>query len=72
MSKQTAPASSGAKYIRAPQLLERYGGRSPMWLVRRLQTDKHFPRPKYFGRLCFFEVAAIEKWERSRVNGERS
>jgi predicted DNA-binding transcriptional regulator AlpA len=59
----------GARYISAPQLLSRYGGRSHMWLVRRLERDPSFPRPIKFGRLRFFEIAAIERWERECAAG---
>jgi hypothetical protein len=58
----------GSKFISASQLRKyRYGDRSHMWLVRLLANDPTFPRPVYFGRLRFFEVAALEEYERSRV-----
>jgi hypothetical protein len=53
----------GAVYISAPQVCDRYGGRSHMWLVRKLQNDPEFPRPKYFGRLRFFEISKLEAYE---------
>lgn len=58
---------AGARYISAPQLLDRYGGRSHMWLVRKLAADPKFPKPVYFGRLRFFEIAALEQYERQRA-----
>jgi hypothetical protein len=54
----------GARYISAPQLLDRYGGRSHMWLVRKLADDPKFPKPVYHGRLRFFDVAELEAYER--------
>ena len=53
-----------AIYISAPQVCQRYGGVSPMWLVRTLQRDPRFPRPHKFGRLRFFKVADLIRWER--------
>jgi hypothetical protein len=63
---------NGAKYISAPQVCDRYGGRSHMWLVRKLETDPRFPRPTYFGRLRFFKIAELEAYERAAAGGEGS
>jgi hypothetical protein len=51
-------------YISAAQVLERYGGRSHMWLERRLKNDPRFPRPVKVGRLRFFELSKLEAYER--------
>jgi predicted DNA-binding transcriptional regulator AlpA len=59
----------GAVFISAPQVCQRYGGRSHMWLERLLRNDPEFPRPKYFGRLRFFEIEELEAYERRRVAG---
>jgi hypothetical protein len=32
-----------------------------------LKRDPNFPRPKYIGRLRFFEVSALEEYERAAV-----
>ncbi len=61
--RKTPPIS--AVYISAPQVCDRYGGRSHMWLERKLQTDPNFPRPKYFGRLRFFTISELEDYERN-------
>ena len=63
--RKTPP--SEAVYISAPQVLSRYGGRSFMWLARKLKTDPDFPRPTKFGRLRFFRVHELEEWERAKV-----
>ena len=63
--REPAPVPAGAVYISAPQVLARYGGRSHMWLVRKLENDPRFPRPEYFGRLKFFKISALEEYERS-------
>jgi hypothetical protein len=59
------PPPADARFISAPQLLNRYGGRSHMWLVRKLADDPNFPRPRYFGRLRFFEISELETYERA-------
>lgn len=51
-------------YISAPQVLQRYGGRSHMWLVRMLKRDPNFPRATYFGQHRFFKVDELIAWER--------
>jgi predicted DNA-binding transcriptional regulator AlpA len=51
-------------WLSARQVRERYGGRSAMWIERRLKADSRFPRPRKFGRLRFWDRDAIEAWER--------
>lgn len=66
------PPLPDATYIDAPQLLARFGGRSHMWLVRLLERDQTFPRPVKIGRLRFFNVAALVKWERATAAKSRA
>ena len=71
----TPPA--GAVWISAQQVLARYGGRSEMWLVRKLNKklkgkdnpafDPDFPEPGYSGRLRFFNLAELERYDRKIV-----
>jgi hypothetical protein len=61
----------GAVYIGAAQLRARYGGVSHMWIERKLQSDPAFPKPKYFGRLRFWAIAELEKYERDAVTEPR-
>ena len=49
------------------QLRKRYGGRSHMWIERRLLSDPTFPRPAYFGRFRFWALDQIEVWERAAI-----
>ena len=65
MTARSPSVPAGAVFISAPQVCDRYGGRSHMWLERKLQNDPEFPRPKYFGRLRFFEISELENYERS-------
>ncbi len=63
--REPAPVPATARFISAPQTCDRYGGRSHMWLERKLQKEPKFPRPKYFGRLRFFDIQELEDYERS-------
>jgi predicted DNA-binding transcriptional regulator AlpA len=57
------------KYATAAQLRERYGGRSHMWIERRLQNDPTFPRPVKLGGslIRMWDLDEIESWERAAV-----
>jgi hypothetical protein len=59
-------------YITAPQVLQRYGGVSHMWLERILQRDPSFPRPHKFGRLRFFKIDELVDWERKTAAKTRA
>jgi len=59
----------GTKFISSKQVCARYGGRSFMWLERKLKHDPKFPRPRRIGRLRFFELEALEGYERSLLVG---
>jgi hypothetical protein len=71
-SKQkTKPVPEGAIWLSARQLLDRFGGRSAMWLHRRLHPKSKdgpaFPQPAYDGRLMFFRLSDIERYEREII-----
>ena len=61
------PPSAARFYLTAKQLRARYGGRSHMWIERRLLSDPTFPRPAYFGRFRFWALDEIEAWERAAI-----
>jgi hypothetical protein len=61
------PVPTGAKFITVPQLCERWGGLSHMFVERRLREDPNFPKPQRLGRLRVFDVPTIEAYERSLV-----
>jgi predicted DNA-binding transcriptional regulator AlpA len=63
-TKRNRKAEPDAAYLTAPQVCERYGGVSHMWLERRLKADPKFPRPRYFGRLRFFKIDELVQYER--------
>jgi predicted DNA-binding transcriptional regulator AlpA len=56
-------------YLRTKQVRARYGSVSHMWVERRLQADPSFPRPIYFGRLRFWKLSELEKWEAAKATG---
>ena len=59
------PIPADAKFITARQYCDRLGGISFTTLARMLARDPAMPRPIYFAnRIRFFELAAIETYER--------
>jgi hypothetical protein len=79
--KLVAPPA-GAVWISAQQVLARYGGRSEMWLVRKLNKtingkdnpafDADFPQPGYSGRLRFFRLDELEQYDKKFVGRGRA
>ncbi|MCK1293417.1 hypothetical protein [Bradyrhizobium sp. 30] len=69
------PVPDGAIWITSTQVLARYGGKSQMWLWRKINRDDAFPKPVYFGRLMMFSVAELDTFDRGliskRVGAER-
>jgi predicted DNA-binding transcriptional regulator AlpA len=54
-------------YLTARQLQHRFGNVSRMWPYRRMK-DAGFPAPVRFGgRLRFWRVDDVERWERERA-----
>ena len=48
-------------YSTGPQVRKRYGGRSQMWLWRKLKYDPKFPRPLLMGKnLRLFDDAELD------------
>lgn len=63
--RQPVPVPADAKFITARQYCDRLGGISFTTLARMLARDPDMPRPIYFAnRIRFFELAAIEAYER--------
>jgi hypothetical protein len=63
------PEPEAVVYLTAPQVCQRYGNRSHMWLERKLASDPSFPRPRKFGRAPgswrFFKITELVEWERA-------
>jgi hypothetical protein len=49
------------QYLTGPQVLERYGGRSSMWLWRKLRLDPKFPRPVVIARRRYFDQDELDR-----------
>ena len=59
--------ASEAKYLTAPQVLERYSI-TAMTLHRWLKNaDLNFPRPRYIQRRRYFLESELVEWERQRA-----
>ena len=69
--RKPVPAPLGAVWLSTNQVLARYGGRSQMWLWRKIRNDPKFPRPVHFGRLQFFRLADLEAYEQGLVADEK-
>ena len=55
--------------ITAPQLRQRYGGRSDMWLWRLLRDQSSsFPRPVIINGRRYFSLSALQSWEISQAS----
>ena len=57
---------TGERYITAPQLRARFGGRSDVWLWRLLNDERaNFPKPIMVRRYRYFRLSEVERWEES-------
>ena len=59
---------SNQEYASSNQVRNRYGGRSHMWIERRLKDDPDFPKPIYIGRLRYWKISALEAWEKAKIS----
>jgi hypothetical protein len=62
--RQPKPITADTKWMSSVQLRQRYGGKSHMWIVRKLKNDPNFPRPVYDGRMQQFSVAEFDAYDR--------
>lgn len=59
------------EFLSAAQARARYGNVSHMWLVRKMR-DEGFPAcVRFGGRLRFWRVSDLEKWERRKIAGTK-
>lgn len=56
---------TGATYLTATQVKGRYGGRSDMWLFRRMRDDENFPKPIKISKRRYWELTALLEWEKT-------
>jgi hypothetical protein len=60
------PAGGGKTYLTARMVCARYGGRSKMWIERRLADGSGFPEPAFYvAGKRFWDLEALEQWERT-------
>jgi len=72
--RSPVPLPADAVWMTADQVCARYGGRSDMWIHRKLKTDPSFPRPRYSGRLRIFNVREFDEYDAAllskKIGGE--
>jgi hypothetical protein len=68
--RKPAPIPASALWLTSNQVRDRYGGRSQMWLYRKL-LDCDFPKPRYDGRMRLYSVAGLDAYDRT-VLGEKT
>ena len=57
--------NANRQFLTSTQLRVRYGGRSDMWIDRLMKRDATFPRPVYIGHYRYWDLEAIEAYERA-------
>jgi predicted DNA-binding transcriptional regulator AlpA len=58
-------------FLRTKQVRARYGNVSHMFIERRLANDPTFPRPVFLGRIRFWKLSELEKWEAAQAAAAR-
>jgi predicted DNA-binding transcriptional regulator AlpA len=51
------------RYLNTKQVLNRYGGKSEMWLWRIRRNDSRFPRPLVIGQRNLFLEEALDEFD---------
>jgi predicted DNA-binding transcriptional regulator AlpA len=65
VERRAASLTTHQVWLSSRQVRDRFGGRSAMWLWRRINQDPQFPKPKRLGgRLLFWSLAELEAYER--------
>jgi predicted DNA-binding transcriptional regulator AlpA len=61
--------STPAEFITSSQVRARYGGRSRMWLHRKLLADPTFPKPIHLGTSWrYWRLSDLERYEREAAS----
>jgi hypothetical protein len=61
----------GEVYLTAPQVRQRYGNKSDMWLWRMLREEPQFPRPIVIRRNRYFRLRELVAYEAACQRGAR-
>jgi predicted DNA-binding transcriptional regulator AlpA len=65
VERRAASLTTHQVWLTSTQVRDRFGGRSAMWLWRRINQDPQFPKPKKLGgRLLFWSLQELEAYER--------
>ena len=54
---------AGEIYLTAPQVRQRFGGKSDMWLWRILRDEPRFPRPVVIRNQRYFPLSELVAFE---------
>ena len=54
------------RWLTAPQVRQRFGGRSDAWLWRLLQSEPDFPRPLVIKKQRYFYEDEVEAYEKNK------
>ena len=65
--RRAVPIPPDAVFASSVQVRNRYGGKSEMWLWRKLRNDPNFPKPRYDGRLMQFVVSELNAYYRKLI-----
>lgn len=52
-------------YLTAPQVCERYGDRSAMWLWRKMKFSPKFPRPLVIAGRRYFDEDELDQFDQA-------
>jgi hypothetical protein len=55
------------QFIPTAHVRTRYGGRSHMWIERRLHDASNFPRPLYIAKRRYWRLSDLVAWERNQA-----
>lgn len=53
------------RYLTGPQLRQRFGGKSHVWLWRMMKSNPRFPRPHRINGQLYFSESELEAYEAS-------
>jgi hypothetical protein len=63
ISKDVSLGKTQKRYATASQVRERYGGRSAMWLWRRMKDDPRFPKPLVIAKRLYFDLDLLDAYD---------
>lgn len=67
ITRSPTPIPADALWLTSSQVCARYGGRSQMWLWRKVKNDPNFPKPHYSGRMQLYSVPELNAYDASLI-----